>query len=176
MYLKQELIRENSSEEKHILPQKQFEKWELKSKTQREELLPHHFLLKKWRQAELWKGERLAGAGGAVPAPCLTEPSLGFVLPAGHVSTALTSLSHSYLILLPPGSHGNRARSFGAKASMTAWMEKWGGIWQGSIFLHTKQCCLYSIPPLCFISTGLRTLQAPWAPGRRWCNLWTKPQ
>lgn len=103
MNLKQELIRENSSEEKHILPQKQLEKWELKSKTQQEELLPHRFLLKKWRQAELWKGERLAGGRGE-----LTEPSLGFVLPAGHISTALTSLSHSYLILLPPGALGQK--------------------------------------------------------------------
>lgn len=93
------------------------------------------------------------------------------------VCTALTSLSHSYLILLPRGSHGNGARRFRGKASMTARMEKRGGIWQASIFLHTKQCCLYSIPPrLSFVNTGLGTFQAPWTPGRGWCNLWTKAQ
>lgn len=116
MYLKQELIRENSSEEKHILPQKQFEKWELKSKTQREELLPHHFLLKKWRQAELWKGERLAGAGGSCPSsmPDRTLPGLCAAswpcLHSPHFPIAL--LSHP----APPGKPWERGQELWGKS------------------------------------------------------------
>lgn len=57
--------------------------------------------------------------GGAVPTPCL-----GFVLPGWPCPHSppfpITLLSHP----APRGSHGNSARSFGGKASMTAWMEK----------------------------------------------------
>lgn len=52
------------------------------------------------------------------------DGALGWLLPAGHVFTSLTSLSHFYLILCPRGSHGNGARRFGGKARMTAWMEQ----------------------------------------------------
>lgn len=165
MNFKQELTRENSLEEKHILPQKQFEKWNLKT-CERNSCPSTPWWMKEGRQS-CWKGGSLAGGMGGPGFWCCqlatsSQPSLPYLTPISSCS---------------PREPWERRQEFGGKASMTAWMEKRGGIWQGSVFLHTKQCCLYSIPPhLCFTNAGLGTFQAPWTPGRGWCNLWTKPQ
>lgn len=91
--------------------------------------------------------------GAVVSHPCAVNssvPELGLVLATVSWSRLHSPLLpyHAYISSCSPeGATGTAPESLVRQARMTAWMLKRGSIWQDSIFLHTKQHCLYSIPP-----------------------------